>query len=54
MKRQYSSPELEWLRISLSADILAISDPDSGVTTGGGAGQENPDIDPFGDPNLDP
>ena len=54
MKRQYSSPELEWLRVSLSADILAISDPDAGVTTGTGTGQNNPGEDPFGDPELDP
>ena len=54
MRKQYSSPELELIRFTLSTDILNISDPQTGVNTGTGSGQENPEIDPFGDPNLDP
>lgn len=54
MKKEYISPELELQLFKLTADVLAISDPDSGVNTGTGTGQDNPEIDPFGDPNLDP
>ena len=49
MKKKYSSPEFELLKLSLVRDVLTASDPDQGVTTGSGTGQENPSVDPFGD-----
>lgn len=48
LKKKYVSPELEKIYICLSADVLAISDPDQGVSTGSGAGQSDPSSDPFG------
>lgn len=54
MNKEYIAPELELLKFKLTSDILTISDPDQGVTTGGGSGQGNPEVDPFGDPNLGP
>lgn len=54
MKKDYIAPEFELMKFKLSADILNVSDPDSGVSTGSGSGQGSADSDPFGDPNLDP
>lgn len=54
MKIEYTTPELELLKFKLTSDVLAISDPDSGVNTGTGTGQDTPGVDPFGDPDLDP
>ncbi len=54
MKQEYIAPEFELVKLGLTVDVLAISDPDSGVSTGEGTGQGNADSDPFGDPNLDP
>jgi len=44
----YSSPDLELIKLNMSADVLAISDPAQPVTpgTGGGSGAGE---DPFGD-----
>lgn len=49
MKKDYIAPELELKRFRLTADILNISDPDTGVSTGSGGGQSNAELDPFGD-----
>ena len=54
MNKEYIAPEFELKKFKLTADILANSDPDSGVSTGSGTGQGSADSDPFGDPNLDP
>lgn len=54
MKKEYIAPDVELLKLNLTVDVLAISDPDSGVSTGGGAGQSDPEIDPFDDPNIGP
>lgn len=49
MKNIYSSPELELIDLYISTDVLAVSDPMGNTPIGGGTGQENPDVDPFGD-----
>ena len=49
MKKIYSSPEFEFIKLKLLRDVLIISDPDPGVNTGSGTGQDNPGEDPFGD-----
>ena len=49
-KSTYSSPELELIKYSLSADVLSVSDPAESVTTGSGATlPADPGEDPFGD-----
>ena len=45
-KSTYSSPELELIKYSLSADVLALSDPAETVAPGTG-GEIPPDGDPF-------
>lgn len=54
MKNEYLAPDLELYMIHLKGDVLVNSDPDQGVTTGSGSGQDDPGVDPFGDPGLDP
>lgn len=49
-KTTYSSPELELIKYSLSADVLNVSDPAEPVTPGTG-GEIPPGVDPFGDLN---
>ncbi len=48
MKKEYSSPEFDFLKIRFIKDALSVSDPDQGVNTGSGTGQDNPGVDPFG------
>ena len=47
-KSTYSSPELELIKYSLSADVLSVSDPAEPVTPGPGGGV-GPGVDPCGD-----
>lgn len=49
MKKEYSSPEFELTKVRFIKDVLTISDPDEGVNTGGGSGQPDPGVDPFGE-----
>jgi hypothetical protein len=49
MRFKYSTPDLEFIKLIISSDVLSVSDPDQGVTPGGGNGQDNPEVDPFGD-----
>lgn len=54
MNKDYIAPDVELLKLNLTVDVLAISDPDQGVSSGSGSGQSDPEVDPFGDPRLDP
>lgn len=45
-KKEYASPELELVKLSISGDVLAISDPMSVVTEGSGSGL-GPGVDPW-------
>lgn len=47
MKKEYSSPEFDFLKIRFIKDALNVSDPDQGVNTGSGTGQNDPGVDPF-------
>ena len=49
MKKVYSSPELELIDLHIAFDVLAISDPMETTPQGGGSGQNDPAVDPFGD-----
>lgn len=45
-KKEYASPELELVKLTISGDVLAISDPMSVVTEGSGSGL-GPGVDPW-------
>lgn len=47
-KSTYSSPELELIKYSLSADVLSVSDPADPVTPGSGVEIPPGGDDPFG------
>lgn len=47
MKKEYTTPELELIMLTVSHDVLALSDPEQ-TDAGGGYTPSNPD-DPFGD-----
>lgn len=47
-KKEYASPELELVKLTISSDVLAISDPMSAVSEGSGGGL-GPGDDPWGE-----
>ena len=47
MKKEYVSPELEKIWLTINSDVLNLSDPES-TDAGGGAGQGDASSDPFG------
>nr|WP_316621751.1 hypothetical protein [uncultured Ruminococcus sp.] len=36
MKREYSSPDFEFVKLTITKDVLTISDPESSIPEGGG------------------
>ena len=47
-KKEYASPELKIVKLTVPCDVLAISDPMSPVSEGTGSGV-GPGSDPWGD-----
>lgn len=49
MKRSYSSPEFEYVELSITKDVLNVSDPMETTPIGEGGGQGSASSDPFGE-----
>ena len=47
MNKEYNTPELFMIKLNISSDVLTLSSPEH-TDPGGGAGQSNPNEDPFG------